>query len=105
MRLMLSMPLMVACIAGLAACGQNDEAFRASYRNQLMGACARGPARASTICTCMVDRYMRDTPIERLRAEKSQTEMPPAARQAMIQCATDAIRAGTLQPAVPAPVP
>jgi hypothetical protein len=53
----------------------------------------------------MVDRYMRDTPIDRLRVEKNQTEMPPAAREAMTQCATEEIRARTIQPAVPAPAP
>ncbi len=111
MRLFLCIPLTAATMATLGACGQSDEAFRASYRTKSVEACVTG-TRASPnaalvdgqrLCTCMVDRYMRDTPSDRLKAERDQTEPPPAARAAMIQCATEAIRAQSGQPAAPAP--
>ncbi len=103
MRLMLSMA--VAAVA-LAACGQSEEAFRADYRTRAVSSCVTG-ARSSpnaaqataaginpeTLCNCMIDRYMRDTPIDRLKSEENSSTPPPAAQAAARQCALEATRA------------
>jgi hypothetical protein len=110
MRLMLSMA--VTAVA-LAACGQSEEAFRADYRTKAVSSCVTG-ARSSpnaaqataaginpeTLCNCMIDRYMRDTPIDRLKSEANSSTPPPAAQAAAQQCAMEAVR--TINPAAAA---
>ena len=97
MRLIQTMALGAAALGGLAACGQSDEAFRASYRTKAVTACTQGAARApnaanvdtNRLCTCMVDGYMRATSTDQLKAERNQTAAPAAAQQAMMQCAQE----------------
>lgn len=118
MRLILAMPLMAAAVTGLAACGQSDEAYKASYRNELTaqctqqaGAAAPPGANVAGLCSCMIDRYVANTPVDRLKAERSQSEMPAAAREAMMHCAQqemqrqlgNATSALPTAPAAPAP--
>jgi hypothetical protein len=108
MRLILAMPIMAAAVAGLAACGQSDDAFRASYRTKAVEACSQGARSAAgsagvdanRLCSCMVDNYMRATSTEQLKAERDKTTPPPAARAAMMQCARE--QAGAMS--APAPV-
>lgn len=96
MRVMTFVSLGLVGLTGLAACSESDEAFRARYRTEAIARCVQG-ARTSNpagldpnrFCTCMVDGYMRGTPSERLRAERSQNEPPPAAQSAIAQCARE----------------
>jgi hypothetical protein len=115
MRLILAMPLMAAAVAALGACGQSDETFKATYRNELVTQCSRDAARGAPagvnvqgLCTCMIDRYVANTPVDRLKTERGQTEIPAAAREAMMQCAQEEMRrqmggATGATPATPAP--
>jgi hypothetical protein len=123
MRLILAMPLMAAAVVGLGACGQSDDAYKASYRNELVAQCTRDAGRAAPaganvagLCQCMIDRYVANTPVDRLKAERNQSEMPPAAREAMMHCAqqemqrqlgnvTTAIPPAPTVPAPEAPAP
>lgn len=102
-------------LGALAACGQSDEAFRASYRTKAVDTCNQGarstPAPAGVdaarLCACIVDRYMAATTTEQLRAERNQTRPPPAAQNAMMQCAQEQARnlpgaAGAAAPETPA---
>lgn len=94
MRLIRTMTIAALTVGGLVACGQGDEAFRASYRTKAVAACTQGAARApnagnvdtNRFCNCMVDGYMRATSTEQLKAERNQTAPPAAAQQAMMQC-------------------
>ena len=96
MRMMAIVSLGLVGLSGLAACSESDEAFRARYRTEAIAACVQG-ARTSNpgnldpnrFCSCMVDGYMRGTTSDRLRAERSQNEPPPAAQSAIAQCARE----------------
>jgi hypothetical protein len=106
MRKIVSLSLGIAGFVALAAC-ESDEAFRNSYRAQSVQACVEGgrnnnPAGidANRFCACMVDGYMQGTPSDRLKAERNQTEPPPAARAAAERCAREIL--GGAQPPAPA---
>lgn len=105
MRKMVGLSLGVAGLFTLAAC-ESDEAFRNTYRTKSVEACVEGgrtnnPAGldANRFCACMVDGYMQGTPSDRLKAERSQTEPPPAARAAAERCAREML--GGAQPPAP----
>ena len=91
-----TMALGTLVLTGLAACGESDDAFKASYRTRLTQACTQasgpGAAEGQRICTCMIDRYVANTPVSQLRAEKDQTAMPAAAQQALQQCTQEAMQ-------------
>ena len=111
MRIFQTMMLGAVALGGLAACGQSDEAFRASYRTKALASCNRGGQTApnpgnvdvNRLCTCVVDGYMRSTPTDRLRAEGDQSTPPAAAQQAMMQCAQELMPAAP--PMLPAELP
>jgi len=94
MRLILTTAVATLALSGLAACGQGDDAFRASYRTKAVEACVQGGQRSpnagqvdtNRFCNCMVDGYMRETSSEQLKAERNQSTPPPAAQRAMAQC-------------------
>jgi hypothetical protein len=100
MRLISTISLPILTICTLVACGESDEAFRANYRTKAVADCARGANSQSNptgvnmnqLCGCMVDGYMRVTPTDRLKAERDQSEAPPAANAAMRQCVGQALQ-------------
>lgn len=103
MRLMLSMTVGVLAFAGLSACGQNEQALRASFRTQAMANCQSGgtPAARSQLtlmgitpeqlCSCAIDRYMRTASIDQLKQDRN-TAMPPGLNTATMQCASELMR-------------
>ncbi len=111
MRLIRTMALGAVALSGLAACGQSDEAFRASYRTKAVEACNQGARSApnsagadmNRFCSCIVDRYMQATSTQQLRAERNQTTPPSAAQEAMMQCVRE--QGGAMSGAMPAPAP
>lgn len=111
MRLIMGMTAGLLTLSGLAACGQNEDAFRASYRTKAVESCSRGAGMAPNaagidtgrLCNCMVDAYMRATSTAQLKAEQNQTTAPPAAQAAMMQCAQEQARA--MQGAAPGTPP
>lgn len=101
MRRVAVLSLSIAGFSGLAACTQSDEAYRASYRTEQIATCvssatpsARATVDPNRFCTCMIDRYMQGTSTERLKAERNQSEAPPAAQAAATQCAREAAVGG-----------
>jgi len=96
--MMSSIAVLALAATGLVACGETDEAFRSNYRTSAIAECTRGAQSAPSVpginpeqlCTCMVEGYMRDTPSDRLKAERGQTQAPPAAQSAMMECVRQA---------------
>lgn len=115
MRILLGMTLGAVAITGLGACGQSEEAFRASYRTEALRSCTAGANSTNTapltqlgitvqaLCECAIDRYMQATPVDQLRREMNATEMPAGVRNATIQCTTQLMRpqGGAATPALP----
>ncbi|MGE0179302.1 MAG: hypothetical protein AB7O91_05730 [Sphingomonas sp.] len=101
MRIMVGLSLGIVGLSGLAACGENDEAFRARYRTEAVATCVQG-ARTSNpagldpnrFCGCMVDGYMEGTSSEQLKAERGQATPPPNAQRAIEQCARQLMGGG-----------
>ena len=103
MRLTMSMTVGVLALVGLSACGQNEEAQRATYRTQALANCRAGstPAAerqlaaagisAEQLCTCAIDRYMRAASLEQLKRESS-TEMPAGLQTTTTQCVSEMVR-------------
>lgn len=118
MRLMLSMTVGALALAGLSACGQNEQALRASFRTQAMENCRAGatPAArgqltqlgisADQLCSCAIDRYMRAASIDQLKQDRG-TEMPAGLNAATTQCVTELVRRSTpgAAPAASEPAP
>jgi hypothetical protein len=100
MQLIRTIALGAVTLGALAACGQSDDAFRASYRTRALPSCNQGARSAPSpagvdagrLCTCIVERYMAATTTEQLRAERDQSRPPPAAQNAMMQCAQEQAR-------------
>lgn len=96
MRLVPTAAFLTFAAAALGACGNSDEAFRATYRTGAVESCMSGaraaPNAAATgldfqrLCGCAVDAYMAQTSTEQLRREGSGATPPPAARAAMMTC-------------------
>jgi hypothetical protein len=98
MRLFLTAASLTLAVAGLGACGQTDETFRARYRAGAVESCvagARSSPNASAVaaqvdfqrlCGCTVDAYMAQTSTEQLRREGSSATPPPTASTAMMTC-------------------
>lgn len=108
MRIMLSMTVGVLALAGLAGCGQSEEAYRANLRTQALANCRTGananPAAASQLaqvglsveqlCTCAIDRYMRGASYDQLKREQSNPS-PRGLETASQQCVLEHVqRAG-----------
>ena len=102
MRIMLSMTVGALALAGLAGCGQSEEAYRANLRTQALANCRTGananPAAASQLaqiglsveqlCTCAIDRYMRGASYDQLKREQSNPS-PAGLESASAQCVTE----------------
>jgi hypothetical protein len=98
MRHVLNAASLTLVVAGLGACGQSDEAFRATYRTGAVESCVTGARSAPNaavaaaqidfqrLCGCTVDAYMAQATTEQLRREGSGSTPPPAARAAMMTC-------------------
>lgn len=103
MRLFLSIPLAVAAIATLGACGQSEEALKSSFRTGALAGCQRGDpsARAQMeraginvdqYCTCAIDRYLQTATMEQIRRDSENPNNSTALRSAAMQCAGDMMR-------------
>ena len=117
MRNLLGLATGAALLGGLSACGGGEEAFRNNMRSQGIANCQRGAApealaqvrelgtTVDALCTCAIDRYMRATSIEQLRQDRNNA-LPPALRNAMMQCMAEQVQraGGGAAATVPAPL-
>jgi len=115
MRILLSMTVGALALAGLAGCGQSEEAYRANLRTQALANCRTGananPAAAGQLaqvglsvdqlCTCAIDRYMRGASYDQLKRGQS-NPAPPGLETASQQCVLEHVqRAGGTPSAAP----
>lgn len=116
MRNLLGFAAGAALLGGLSACGGGEEAFRNNMRSQGIANCQRGATPDSrtqareigttveALCTCAIERYVRATPIEQLRQDRNNA-LPPALRNAMMQCMAEQVQRTGGGTAGAAPVP
>lgn len=102
MRLMLGMTMGLLSLTGLAACGQSDQQFRTTAREQLLRGCQAGDASmraqmsqagvdVDRYCTCAIDRFMQSASSERLK-QLSRNPGSAAGDQGMQRAAEQCVR-------------
>lgn len=103
MRSLFALAAGAVALSSLAACGGGEEAFRNNIRTQALANCRGGSnAEAASqlaavgmtvdqLCTCAIDRYLRDATIEQIRRD-SNNQLPPALRNATMQCMADHVQ-------------
>jgi hypothetical protein len=113
MRLIWTMTAAAFAVTGLAACGQSDDAYRASFRTQALRNCQQGADTATRqqlaqagitperLCTCVIDKYMQSATMAQLRQDANNPN-PPAMQQASIQCVQEVMGQSRGAPAAPA---
>lgn len=115
MRSLLGIAVGAVALSGLAACGGGEDGFRSSLRTQALANCRAGSNAAAVqqlsaigmtvdqLCTCAIDRYMRGASLEQLKQDRN-NELPPALRNATMQCMAEQVQRSGASPTGAAPV-